>query len=237
VAAETQLDADLAPTPGGDGAEQQPPRGPRNRALLPLGSLLVIMIVAAVTIALNSGGSKPTAAATSKSDALHGLTFVPPQPAPPIQLRNYLGQPVNLSEYRGKAMLVTFLYVHCPDVCPLITSKLHTVLTLLGRRASEVQVLAVSVDPHGDKPAAVAIFLHAHQMTGRMQYLIGNAAALVPVWEAWHVGSQQDTSNPELVNHTALVYGVSASQRLTTLYSSDFNPSDVAADVPALLHR
>ncbi len=34
--------------------------------------------------------------------------------APPIDLRNYLGQPVTLSEYRGKAVLVTFLYANCP---------------------------------------------------------------------------------------------------------------------------
>jgi protein SCO1/2 len=195
------------------------------------------MIVAAVAITLNATDGQSTPSGTSKAAALHGLTLVPPQPAPPIELRNYLGQPVSLADYRGRAVLVTFLYVHCPDVCPLITAKLHTVLTSLGHHASEVQVLAVSVDPHGDKPTAVVAFLHAHQMTGRIQYLIGTAAQLVPVWEAWHVGSQRDTSNPALVDHTAAIYGLSASQRVTTLYSSDFNPSDVAADVPVLLHR
>ena len=38
----------------------------------------------------------------------------PPAPAPPLALRNYLGQPVNIASYRGKAVLVTFLYTQLP---------------------------------------------------------------------------------------------------------------------------
>ena len=38
----------------------------------------------------------------------------PPKPAPPLALRNYLGQPVNIDSYRGKVVLVTFLYTTCP---------------------------------------------------------------------------------------------------------------------------
>ena len=74
-------------------------------------------------------------------------------------------------------MLVTFLYTHCPDVCPLIASKLHTALTEMSAPSgARWQIIAVSVDPRGDTPATVAQFLADHQMTGQMQYLIGSAA-------------------------------------------------------------
>ena len=103
-----------------------------------------------------------------------------------------------------------------------------------GPAAKKVQMVAVSVDPRGDKPSSVARFLAQRRMTGRMQYLVGSAKQLVPVWKAWNVGSQQDASNPEFVAHTALVYGVSGSGKLTTIYPSNFKPADIEHDVPKL---
>ena len=47
-----------------------------------------------------------------------GTALTPVDNAPALALRNYLGDPVNLEQYRGKAVLVTFLYTHCIDVCP-----------------------------------------------------------------------------------------------------------------------
>jgi len=129
---------------------------------------------------------------------------------------------------------VTFLYANCPTACPLIASNLRVALNLLGRRDSQVQVIAVSVDPRGDTPANVARFVSEHGMVGRMQYLIGSAAELAPTWAAWHVGSSREVGQPDLVAHSALVYGVSASGRLTTIYPETFEPSEIAHDVPRL---
>ncbi|HTR73616.1 MAG TPA: SCO family protein, partial [Solirubrobacteraceae bacterium] len=167
-----------------------------------------------------------------------GLVFSPATSAPPIALRNYLGQPVNLDSYRGKAVLVSFLYTHCPDVCPLITASLHATLELLGpAKSRRVQIIVVSVDPRGDTPASVAAFLKRHRMTGRMQYLIGSAHELAAVWKAWGVGSERDAAQPEYVEHTGIVYGISASGRRTTAYASNFTPGELAHDVPLLAGR
>jgi len=46
--------------------------------------------------------------------------------------------------------------------------------------------------------------------------------------------SRRDTGNPELVAHTALVYGITAHGRIRTIYSSSFAPSDIVRDVPRL---
>jgi protein SCO1/2 len=71
-------------------------------------------------------------------------------------------------------VLLTFSYDHCPDVCPLIIAKLHNALLKLGPQARRLQIVAVSVDPKGDTPASIRAFLSAHEMTGRMEYLIGS---------------------------------------------------------------
>jgi protein SCO1 len=215
---------------------QEPPRTLSPRLVLPLA--LLIGIVAALSFALLGGSTKPTLPAGAQQSAagrgFFGTLALPAKPAPPIQLPNYLGQPVTLAEYRGKAVLVTFLYTHCPDVCPLIASNLRVALNLLGARAAKVQVIAVSVDPHGDRPAAVDKFLRAHGMVGRMQYLIGSSTQLARTWSEWYVGSKREVGHPELVDHSALVYGISASGKLTTLYSASFEPSQIVHDVPKL---
>ena len=77
--------------------------------------------------------------------------------------------------------------------------------------------------------------MHQHELTGEASYLIGSAPQLVPVWKAWRVGSQSDTSRPDLVNHSALVYGVSGHGKLVTIYPANFKPTDIVHDVPALL--
>ena len=221
------------PAPGG---ARQPPRGISLKLLLPL--MLVLGIAGGSSFVLLHGSPKPTLPAGAQQSApgegFDGTLALPSKTAPPIRLRNYLGQPVSLGQYRGKAVLVTFLYTNCPDVCPLITANLRVALNLLGRRASEVQIIAVSVDPRGDTPAAVAHFLAAHQMTGRMQYLIGSASTLGQTWSAWGVGATREADQPQLVAHSALVYGITASGRVRTIYPDSFEPGQIAHDVPKL---
>ncbi len=203
--------------------------------------VLLLVLVSGVSFLLFKGSAATTlpggAVQGSARTGLDGTLALPEKAAPPIALRNYLGEPVTLTQYRGKAVLVTFLYAHCPDVCPLIASNLRVALNLLGPAASKSQVIAVSVDPRGDTPAAVASFLKAHEMTGRMQYLIGSAPELSRTWAAWSVGSSREAADPELVAHSALVYGVSATGTLTTIYPSSFEPSEIAHDVRVLAER
>jgi protein SCO1 len=225
-----------------DSPDGQPPAPPERRwgfSRLLLPGLVILVVLGGVTLLLVGGSSKqqlPGGATSAHVASFEGATLSPIGAAPPLStLRDSLGEPVNLSNYRGKAVFITFLYTHCPDVCPLIASSLHSALAEMGPKASQVQLIAVSVDPRGDTPATVATFLHEHELTGKMKYLIGSAGELAPVWNAWHVGSARDVGNPQLVNHSALIYGVSASGKLVTIYPSNFTPSQIIHDVPGLL--
>lgn len=211
---------------------------PNDRLLRPLSALLALGLALALLAGCGSSGSSKTATTTSaatkpayKAEAV----LSPPTPAPPLRLRNYLGQPVDIEQYRGKPVLVTFIYTHCPDVCPLITSNLRVAQNLMGADGpGRAQVIAVSVDSKGDTRKTVTAFLKAHEMTGRMQYLIGSTKELARVWKAWGVGSERDAKQPDLVEHSGLVYGITAKGLRTTLYSASFRPATIAHDVPLL---
>src|ERR1700751_2009562 len=208
-----------------------PPRPLRSQGGLRAAVLALFALAALAVLASGCGSSSKDATAGSTTTATSvanaskfeaaGL-LEPVRPAPPLALHNYLGQPVNIDPYRGKAVLVTFVYTHCPDVCPLMISNLHNAQHLLGKEASKAQIIAVSVDPKGDTPKTVAHFLSVHEQTGKMQYLIGTKKELAAAWKAWGVGAERDAGNPDLIEHSGLVYGITGSGKRMTIYAANF---------------
>jgi len=203
---------------------------------------LAIVVLAGGSAALvagcggSSSSSDPTTTTASAAN-YSGATANPPKPAPALQLSNYNGKPVNIDQYKGKAVLVTFIYDHCPDICPLIVSNLHAAQNQMSAaERKQLQIIAVSVDPKGDTPQTVKKFLADHQMTGRMDYLIGSRPQLENAWADWNIKQKNDPSNknPDAVEHSALIYGISGSGEMTTVYPANFKPKQIVHDVPLL---
>jgi protein SCO1/2 len=184
-------------------------------------------------------GSAKTPSGTT--DPLSRLDVKLPAPAqlraatPQFALRDSLGHLIRLSQFRGKAVLLTFIYDHCPDTCPLIVGNLHTALFELGPAASKLQIIAVSVDPKGDTPATVKAFLAAHEMTGRMEYLIGTFNELAPVWRAYGIQVEASPDRREqTVGHSAFLYGITGRGAVLVVYPPTFDPAWIAHDAPIL---
>ncbi len=206
----------------------------RTAAALALAVTLAVLVAACGG---SSSSSDPTSTASASTADYAGATANPPKPAPALKLSNYNGTPVNIDQYRGKAVLVTFIYDHCPDTCPLIVSNLHAAQDQMNpTERKQMQIIAVSVDPKGDTPQTVKKFLADHQMTGRMDYLIGSRPQLEQVWQNWNITSKNDPSNkdPDSVEHSALIYGISGTGDITTLYPANFKPGQIVHDVPKL---
>ena len=195
-----------------------------------------VCLVAAVCTALigGCGGSSKSSSITSTNTKLSAPgELQPPAPSPDFALRDSTGKLVRLSQYRGKAVLLTFIYTHCPDVCPLIVAQLHNALLRLGPQASRVQIVAVSVDPKGDTPKTVNAFLAKHAMTGRMEYLVGSSKELATVWKPYGI-EVQDTPEQREVGHTGIVYGITGSGKRRALYPANLQPNWIVHDVPIL---
>jgi protein SCO1/2 len=116
-------------------------------------------------------------------------------------------------------VLLTFLYTHCVDICPLIAEKLNAVLLRLGRRRAEVRVLAVSVDPRYDTRAAVREFIAVHRLLPQFRYLTGSRTQLVRVWQAYNVLVVQ--KNPDLMAHTASIFLIGRNGRPRMVYPAE----------------
>jgi protein SCO1 len=194
------------------------------RALL----LLTVVLLAA---GCGSSAAKVVEMQPPAKRTFAGGELTPPRTAPPLSLHDASGRQFTLSGQRGRYSLVTFIYTHCPDVCPLITSNLNTVLRTLGPKAN-VEVLAVSVDPKGDTPAAVHAYEQAKHLEPAFHYLIGTRAQLRQVWAAWHVLAVD--RKPDVVDHVAYTALVDPTGKERVLYDAQVNAQQVLHDLRLL---
>lgn len=201
----------------------------------------VIAVAAAALLAAGCGGSDDGVAQATSADHGHAAATAPEggiveprREAPALRLKDIDGEVVDIRDMRGAPVLVTFVYANCPDVCPLIMQSLRTAREDAGPLGERTRVIAVSVDPKGDTPATVRRFLVSRGVDGFVSYLIGSRAELEPVWDAWNIAKQVPRDNPELVEHSALIYGVSSSGELVTAYPVGFDAAAVARDLKLL---
>ena len=158
-------------------------------------------------------------------------------PAPDFRLSDSQGKAVALSDYRGKVVVLTFLYTNCPDECPLIAAKLRNAATQLGDVMSQVQYVAVSIDPENDTPIAVQEFLQAHALDGQMRYLIGTQAQLEPIWTAYYVGTSTNSSSVKAIAHTTRTLLIDKQGKQRVELGSTFSAADLLNDVRALVQE
>jgi protein SCO1/2 len=190
---------------------------------------IALALAAAVLLAGCGGGS--TSGVQSQTTPYRGSAVVDPPIAPDFALHDQAGQLVRLASYRGGWTVVTFLYTHCPDVCPIIASQLNQALRRLG--PGRLHVFAISVDPRGDTPAAVRQFVAAHRLVPSFRYLTGTVAQLRRVWHAYHIAVDPD-SKTTAVNHSAFEILVDPRGREKLYYDSQVKAGDVVHDVRLL---
>jgi protein SCO1/2 len=192
---------------------------------------LPLLVVAVVAAGCGSSSAKVVETPPQPKKTFAGGELNPPRAAPKLSLHDASGRSLALSSRRGRYVLVTFLYTHCPDVCPLIASNLNTVLRTLGAKGN-VEVLAVSVDPKGDTAGAVRAYEQRMHLEPGFRYLIGTRAQLRKVWAAWHVLAVD--RSPDLVDHVAYTALVDPSGNQRILYGAQVNAQQVLHDLRVL---
>jgi protein SCO1 len=196
----------------------------------------VVPLAALLLVAAACGSSEPklVEGPPTTTRTFAGTELTPPHPADPLSLKDASGRRYTLSARRGRYVLVTFLYTHCPDVCPLIASNLNTVLRASGPKAN-VEVLAVSVDPKGDTPRAVRAYVKRMHLDPRFHYLIGSRRELEPAWAAWHVTAQDKSVG--VVNHIVYTALVDPRGRERLIYDAQVTAHQVLHDLRVLKNR
>lgn len=203
------------------------PEPMRRRALIGGLALAAAVLGALLTLAfaLRGGGGEGL--------DLRADPISPSRDAPATIGTGHDGAPIAVPT-EGRPALVTFLFANCPDICPLAASAIRRALDQAGPDADAIDVVAISVDPAGDTPAAVDAFLERHRLAGRMRYLIGDEESLRPLWEAWLVAAQPE-GEPRSI-HSARIVLVDRRGRQVGDYAAGIPVpvDDLAADLVTL---
>jgi len=204
-------------------------------------AVLVVLIITLVQLQHGSGGisradsssqSQNSSNASNANDASSSQVDLGGTIAPNFTLTDQNGQRISLNQFKGKPVVLTFLYTHCPDVCPLTAEHIHTTMLQLGSQAKDVAVLAVSMDPIGDTPAAVQSFSKAHSMTNYWHYLIGSQQQLSPVWSSYDIYQQ---ASKQSINHSMAIFVIDQQGKERTYFDNTFTPTQLTANLHKLL--
>ena len=129
--------------------------------------------------------------------ATGSLMLMPGAHVPDTSLINQDGRKIRLSDFAGKALLVTFIYTRCPmpDFCPRLSSQFARVHDELKKNAEDynkTHLLTISFDPKYDTPAVLRKY--------GLVYLDGDASG----FSHWDFAS----TNPSDLRRLAQSFGV-----------------------------
>lgn len=167
----------------------------------------------------------------------------PGDEVPDVSLTNQDGRKIRLSEFRGRALAVTFIYTRCPlpDFCTLMSNNFADIDLALARDtdlARKSHLLSVSLDPQYDTPKVLRSYGAAHTQRYADEK-----------FERWELATGDPEEVRKLANFFGLTYApdgdqivhslrtgvVSPDGRLYKIYrGNEWKPEEALADFRAL---
>lgn len=170
----------------------------------------------------------------------------PGDKVPDFTLRNQDGQLIHLKQYRGKELLVTFIYTRCPlpNFCPLVT---HNFATIEKQVASDPglrtrsHLLSVSFDPEHDTPERLRAY--------GAQYIGSDATGAFAHWDfavpegdalkemALYFDVGLTPGDDGTINHTLSTTLIGRDGRVVRFYpGNEWTPQQVLTDMKQAVH-
>ena len=144
-------------------------KGPGHGAMRGIPVNTSKMAAAILGLALVAAASPPASAHSLKSleDDLHDREkyFQPlDKEAPDFILQDADGGTVRLRDFRGKVVVLHFIYTNCPDVCPLHAERIAEIQQMVNRTPMRdlVRFVTITSDPGRDTPEVMRAYGTAH---------------------------------------------------------------------------
>lgn len=125
--------------------------------------------IAAAGLALIAGAASPVTAHSLKEledqlQARERYVEIVHRPAPDFALSDAEGRSVRLSDFKGKVVVLNFIYASCPDVCPLHSEAIATLQEAVNGTPMKdlVRFVSITTDPERDTPAVLKAYGPTH---------------------------------------------------------------------------
>jgi protein SCO1/2 len=179
-------------------------------------------------------------AVDESSTAASSVGPKPGEEVPDFTLVNQDGKRVRLHSYKGRALVLTFIYTRCPlpDYCPLMTDNFAEIIKAIKNDAAlyaKTQLLSVSVDPEYDTPERLREYGAGRttesgaQTFSRWQFATGSADEVKRV--ATYFGLQYFTEADQII-HSLVTAVISPDGKVAKLYTgNEWKPAEIISDL------
>jgi protein SCO1 len=154
-----------------------------------------------------------------------------------LRLVDATGAPRTLADYRGKVVVVSFGFTHCPDVCPTTLADIAKAVRALGADAQRVQVLFVTVDPKRDTAEVLKQYVPSFHPD--FIGLRGDEAATTAATKAFHVYAKERpgaSADAYTVDHSSQSFVLDRDGRIRLIVPYGTKPEALASDLKVLLN-
>jgi protein SCO1/2 len=184
--------------------------------------------------------------AQGKPDYRPQVSYHVPSPGdavPDFKLRNQDGRAIHLGQFKGKALLVTFIYTRCPlpDYCPRVTRNFATVDKQIAANPAlrGTHLLCVSFDPENDTPARLraygATYIGSDAMTAfdHWDFAVPEKPVLVEMAKWFDVGMSNAADGS--ITHTLSTTLIGANGKVIKFYpGNDWTVEEVLGDLKGI---
>lgn len=147
----------------------------------------------------------------------------------------------SLSDYRGKVVLVSFIFTTCSGSCPATTHRMGQIQGDLKRQGlldgGRVHLLSITLDPKRDTPDVLRRYMNIYDADPRSwSFVTGDPGAVQKTVAAWKMWARP-SENGQL-DHPSRIFLVDQQGRIREIYNLDFLKSPwVIEDVKLLLRE
>jgi cytochrome oxidase Cu insertion factor (SCO1/SenC/PrrC family) len=204
----------------------------RLRPLTSTAGLGVIAVVATFGVVLVGAVPMAFASANTHTDtivteAINGQPQPTDTPAPPFELTDQHGNPVNLATFKGRTVALTFLDPVCTTDCPLIAQEFRQVDARIGSTANTAFVAVVANPTYLGVQFVQAFDAQENMNMPNWYFLTGSLAQLRAVWDSYGI-QVQTTGSGGMSAHSDTTYVIDGVGHLRTILGAD--PGNTATD-------
>jgi protein SCO1/2 len=182
--------------------------------------------------------------AQAKPDYKPGVSYHVPAPGdavPDFKLRNQDGRPIHLGQFKGKSLLVTFIYTRCPspDFCPRVTrnfAQLEKQLSANPALYSKSHLLCISFDPEHDTPARLRAYgatymgSDAKNAFAHWEFAVPEKPVLAEMAKFFDLGMTETADT--MITHTLSTTLIGSDGKVVRFYpGNEWMPEQVLADI------
>lgn len=146
-------------------------------------------------------------------------------------------------DYKGRVMLVGYVYTHCPDICPLITYNMRDIQRELPGEEN-FMLVSISFDPARDTPEIMNDYANNYRLNqSSWRLLTGNSDIIDSALDDLEIRTLKtptrfsESGTPQyFIDHTDKVTLIDGNGNIRNTYSgSEMDSEKIIADIHTLL--